>query len=211
MTTRPGRPFHWQAAAFLVGSAGIGLGVGTMINADLGVTPADVTNTGIASHVGLGVGTIAWAFATSITFVAWILGRVPTVGTFFSSLLIGIGVNASIAVVPIPEAVPIRLLMLIAGLVVLYVGIVSIVASGRGTGPLELLMLALNDRGLRLHRARWIIEGALVVVGFLLGGQIGLGTALFAAMTGPVLAATLPPALRWMGTEHAVPINAGTA
>ena len=132
MTTRPGRPFHWQAAAFLVGSAGIGLGVGTMINADLGVTPADVTNTGIASHVGLGVGTIAWAFATSITFVAWILGRVPTVGTFLSSLLIGIGVNASIAVVPTPEAVPIRLLMLIAGLVVLYVGIVSIVASGRG-------------------------------------------------------------------------------
>jgi uncharacterized membrane protein YczE len=211
VTTRPGRPFHWQVAAFLIGSAGIGLGVGTMINADLGVTPADVTNTGIASHVGLGVGTIAWAFATSVTLVAWVLGRVPSVGTFVSSLLIGVGVNVSVATVPTPDGVPVRFAMLAAGLAVLYVGIVSITASGRGTGPLELLMLALSDRGLRLHRARWIIEGALVLVGFLLGGQIGLGTALFAALTGPVLAATLPPALRWMGTEHAVPLNAGTA
>jgi len=205
---RPQRSIELQAAAFLLGSAGIGLGVGMMVNANLGVTPADVTNTGVAAHVGLGVGTIAWALATTVTFVAWALGRAPSIGTFVSSLLIGLGVNAAIGIVPAPDALGFRFMMLIVGLTVLYSGVVAIVASGRGTGPLELLMLAMSDRGMKLHRARWAIEATLLIGGLTLGGQIGLGTALFAGLTGPVLAASLPPALRWMGTEDAVPMAA---
>ncbi|MGD9705066.1 MAG: YitT family protein [Acidimicrobiia bacterium] len=212
MTLRTGRSFEVQAAAFLIGSACVGLGVGMMVNADLGVTPADVTNTGIAAHVGLGVGTIAWALATTVAFIAWALGRAPSVGTFVSSLLIGVGVNGAIAVLPEPGVLGFRVLMLAGGLAALYTGIVSIVASGRGTGPLELLMLAVHDRGVKVHRARWAIEATLLVAGVLLGGQIGLGTALFAGLTGPVLASVLPLALRWMGTEDAVPMaNAGRA
>ena len=208
--TQRRRSIELQATAFLVGSAAIGLGVGMMVNANLGVTPADVTNTGVAAHLGLGVGTIAWALATTVTFIAWALGRAPSIGTFVSSLLIGLGVNAAIGIVPAPDVVVVRFVMLIVGLTVLYSGIVAIVASGRGTGPLELLMLAMSDRGMKLHRARWAIEATLLFAGVALGGQIGLGTALFAALTGPVLAASLPPALRWMGTEDAVPMAATT-
>jgi uncharacterized membrane protein YczE len=204
------RSIELQAAAFLLGSAAIGLGVGMMVNANLGVTPADVTNTGVAAHLGLGVGTIAWALATTVTFIAWALGRAPSIGTFVSSLLIGLGVNAAIGIVPAPDVVVVRFVMLIVGLTVLYSGIVAIVASGRGTGPLELLMLAMSDRGMKLHRARWAIEATLLFAGVALGGQIGLGTALFAALTGPVLAVSLPPALRWMRTEDAVPMAATT-
>ena len=202
------RSIEWQATAVLGGSAGIGLGVGMMINADLGVTPADVTNTGLADHLGIGVGTIAWLFATTVSLGAWALGRTPSVGTFVSALLIGMGVNASVSMVPTPDAVAAQVAMLVAGLTFLYVGIVSIVASGRGTGPLELLMLAISDRGMKLHVARWSIEGTLVVIGVALGGQIGVGTALFAVMSGPTLAWLLPPAVRWMGTEQAVPLVA---
>lgn len=202
------RSIEWQATAFLVGSAGIGLGVGMMVNADLGVTPADVTNTGLADHLGLGIGTIAWLFATTVAFGAWALGRTPSVGTFVSSLLIGMGVNASVSFMPTPDAVGPRMLMLAIGLAVLYTGIISIVASGRGTGPLELLMLAISDRGPKMHVARWMIEGSLLVIGIVLGGQVGLGTALFALLTGPTLAWLLPPAVRWMGTEHVVPLAA---
>ncbi len=202
----PRRSIELKVGAFLLGSAGIGLGVGMMVNANLGVTPADVTNTGVAAHLGLGVGTIAWALATTVTFIAWVLGRAPSIGTFVSSLLIGLGVNAAIGIVPAPDALGLRFVMLVGGLTVLYSGIVAIVASGRGTGPLELLMLAMSDRGMKVHRARWAIEATLLMAGLTLGGQIGLGTALFAGLTGPVLAVSLPPALRWMGTEDAVPM-----
>ena len=194
MIQRPRQSIELQAAAFLLGSAGIGLGVGMMVNANLGVTPADVTNTGVAAHLGLGVGTIAWALATTVTFIAWALGRAPSIGTFVSSLLIGLGVNAAIGIVPAPDTLGFRFVMLIVGLTVLYSGIVAIVASGRGTGPLELLMLAMSDRGMKLRfRARWAIEATLLIGGLMLGGQIGLGTALFAGLTGPVLTAALPP------------------
>ncbi|MFM7870460.1 MAG: hypothetical protein ACKPBG_02100, partial [Actinomycetota bacterium] len=61
--------------------------------------------------------------------------------------------------------------------------------------------LGLNDKGLSMQAARWGIEGVVVTGGILLGGQIGLGTVLFVLLTGPVLARTLPPVARYMGTE----------
>jgi uncharacterized membrane protein YczE len=49
--------------------------------------------------------------------------------------------------------------------------------------------------------ARWGIEATTVTIGFLLGGQIGIGTVIFVVSTGPVLARTLPPVVRFMGTR----------
>jgi uncharacterized membrane protein YczE len=65
---------------------------------------------------------------------------------------------------------------------------------------MELLMLGLHDKGMSMQVARWGIEGVVVAGGIALGGQIGLGTVLFVVLTGPVLARTLPPVARFMGT-----------
>ena len=66
---------------------------------------------------------------------------------------------------------------------------------------MELLMLGLHDKGLSMQGARWGIEVVVVTGGILLGGEIGAGTILFVLLTGPVLARTLPPMVRFMGTE----------
>ena len=47
---------------------------------------------------------------------------------------------------------------------------------------------------------RWILEAFVFTAGVLLGGQIGVGTILFVLLTGPVLARTIPPTARFMGT-----------
>jgi uncharacterized membrane protein YczE len=73
------------------------------------------------------------------------------------------------------------------------------------------MMLALTDRGLKIHVARWGIEIALLVVGVVLGGSVGIGTAAFAAGTGPVLAVTIPRATRALGTEINRPTEVAAA
>jgi uncharacterized membrane protein YczE len=83
----------------------------------------------------------------------------------------------------------------------LYFAISIGVATTLGTGPMELLMLGLNDKGLSMQVGRWGIEAVVVTAGILLGGQIGIGTILFVLFTGPVLARTLPPMVRFMGTD----------
>jgi uncharacterized membrane protein YczE len=90
---------------------------------------------------------------------------------------------------------------MVGGLMVLWVAITGIVASDIGIGPVELVMLALTDRGMKLHVARWSIELVLLGVGFALGGSVGLGTAAFALGTGPVLAVTIPWSTRMLRTN----------
>jgi uncharacterized membrane protein YczE len=69
-----------------------------------------------------------------------------------------------------------------------------------GTGPIELLMLALTDRGASVQVSRWGIEAVILTAGAILGGQVGVGPVVFVVLAGPVLARTLPPVVRFMGT-----------
>ena len=117
-------------------------------------------------------------------------------GTF----LVGFSVNVSLAIMPEPDAMVWRVLMFVIGISVIYLSISVGVSTMLGTGPIELFMLALTDRGVSVQVSRWGIEAVVLAVGVVLGGQIGIGTLVFVVATGPVLARTLPPAVRFMGT-----------
>jgi uncharacterized membrane protein YczE len=61
----------------------------------------------------------------------------------------------------------------------LYIGV------GLGAGPRDGLMTSLAARGWSIRRVRTIMELAVLALGFLLGGSIGVGTILFALTIGP--------------------------
>lgn len=178
----------------------VGVGIALMVSAHLGVAPADVLSTGGADRLGIGVGTMGWISGAVITSVAWIMGRPPQWGTIWGTVLVGISVNAALSIVPEPDEMMWRILMFVIGITVIYVSISIGVATMLGTGPIELLMLALTDRGVSVQYSRWGIEALVLIVGVVLGGQIGVGTLVFVVATGPVLARTLPPVVRFMGT-----------
>ncbi len=71
-------------------------------------------------------------------------------------------------------------------------GITAVVIAEIGPGPAELVMLALHERGHPLAPVRTGIELTSVAVGFAMGGQVGIGTLLFAGLIGITL--------RWMLT-----------
>lgn len=200
-----------RIGVYLVGICGIGLGVSLMVEADLGVAPNDVMNTGLADTLGTQVGTAAWITAGIAMVLSWILGRRPRTATVLGGVIVGFAINAAIAAIATPEAIGVRIVYLAVGLVVVWVSITGIVSADVGAGPLELLMLAFMDKGVSIAVARWGLEIGLLVIGLLLGGRAGLGTVLFAVLTGPVLAFTLPRATAVLGTELSQPTEVAAA
>lgn len=198
-TTR--RSFVFRLAALLVAIVTVGVGISTMVSAGLGVAPADVLATGGAKQLGIGVGTMGWINGAIFTMIAIAFRRPPSWGTLVGGVLVGQTVNMVLPWMPEPRALILRVPMMLIGMTLLYVAISVGVATTLGTGPIELVMLGMNDKGVSMQVARWGIEAVIVAVGIALGGQIGVGTILFVLLTGPVLARTLPPTVRFMGTQ----------
>lgn len=194
------RSVRFRITALVIAVLIVGVGIALMVSARLGVSPADVLSTGGADRLGIGVGTMGWISGAVITTVAWILKRPPQWGTVWGTVLVGLSVNFSLSVVPEPDAMVWRVLMYVVGITIIYLAISVGVSTMLGTGPIELLMLALSDRGVSVQVSRWGIEALVLAIGVVLGGQIGIGTLVFLLATGPVLARTLPPVVRFMGT-----------
>ncbi|MEN9645016.1 MAG: hypothetical protein RL238_1685 [Actinomycetota bacterium] len=190
-----------RVSVYLVSISVIGLGVAAMVAAELGVAPNDVLNTGMSETFDIGVGTAAWITGVLAMLLAWALGRRPRIATVLGSVIVGFSINAGLALLPEPDALAPRISLLVLGLLVIWAGITGVVATDVGAGPLELVMLAFMDRGLGIRWVRWAMELTLLLLGLALGGAAGVGTVVFAFGTGPVLALTLPPASRRLGTH----------
>lgn len=198
----PGRKsFSFRFISLLVAIITVGFSISAMVSAHLGVAPADVLATGGAHQFGIGVGTMGWINGLVFTVIAIAFRRMPSWGTLLGTLLVGQAVNFFLPLIPEPSHLLWRVPMMLVGLGLLYLAISVGVATTLGTGPIELVMLGLHDKGISMQVARWGIEAVVVAVGWILGGQIGFGTVLFLVLTGPVLARTLPPMVRFMGTQ----------
>ena len=200
---------RWLVLATAITS--VGLGIALMVTAHLGVAPADVLATGGAHRLHIGVGSMGWVVGGVMTVFAVALRRRPKLGTVLGAVGVGQSVNWFLQLLPVTHSLAPRIAMLVAGLVVLYLAISFGIASELGTGPIELVMLGLADRGIRLQVARWGIEAALLATGIALGGQFGVATIIFLLATGPVLARLLPPVERLMRASSSMTPNTGTS
>ena len=86
-----------------------------------------------------------------------------------------------------------RLLMLVAGCVILAYGMTIVIKSDAGTGPNDLVAVVISDK---LHSkfgiTRIVVDVCFVAVGYLLGGLVGIGTIICAFCVGPVASYFLP-------------------
>ena len=211
VTVRERASLTVRSLVFLVAINAIGVGVALMVEADLGVAPNDVMNTGLADTLGWQVGTAAWLTAGIAMVLSWILGRRPRPATVLGGVIVGFAINAAIDVIPTPDPLGLRMAYLAAGLLIVWTAITGIVSADVGAGPLELLMLAFMDKGAPITLARWGLELGLLGIGLAFGGHAGFGTILFAGLTGPVLAFTLPRATAILGTDLSQPTEIAAA
>jgi uncharacterized membrane protein YczE len=177
------------------------LGILAFLESKLGLPPWDVLHQGIAKHTPLSFGFANEAVALVVLVVAWLLGARLGPGTVANAALIGLFVALvePLHVVQQLEAWPVgaRLALLVAGLAMFGVGTAFYIGAALGAGPRDSLMLVGAARtGARIGVTRAVLEGSVLVVGFLLGGRVGLGTVLFALAIGPAVEASFWAASR---------------
>ena len=176
----------------LVGLVLFGVGIALMAASGLGLGPWEVLHQGIANRTGLALGTVSILVGIPVLALWWPLGERPGIGTVLNIALIGVATNVTLPLLPRPADALTQLAMSVGGVLVIGMGSGLYLAADLGPGPRDGLMTGLHHRfGWSIRRARTGIELIVLVVGFLLGGTVGLGTILFAFGIGPVVQAFL--------------------
>jgi len=168
------------------------LGILAFLESKLGLPPWDVLHQGIAKHTPLSFGFANEAVAVVVLFLAWRLGARPGPGTVANAALIGlfvalvqpVGFVEHLAAWPVGA----RAALLAGGLALFGVGSAFYIGAALGAGPRDSLMLVGSLRtGARIGVVRAALEASVLVVGFFLGGRVGIGTVAFAVLIGPAV------------------------
>lgn len=190
---RPATGLRSRMPRLVAGLALCGLGIAFMVAADLGLAPWSVLDQGLSERTGIPIGTMS-ILVGALVLTAWIpLRERPGLGTVLNILLIGLTIDAALLVLDTPGSTAGRLAYLAFGAFLWGPGSGFYIGAGLGPGPRDGLMTGLAARGVGSVRAvRTALELSVLVVGWLLGGSVGLGTVVFALTIGPNVQLFLP-------------------
>ena len=179
-----------------LGLVAYGISMVMMLQSDLGLMPWDVLHQGRSLQGGWPMGrvTIAVSF---VVLLVWIpLRQKPGFGTLCNAVVIGLVfdlVNGWIGNRLLDAPLAARAALLAGGIVLNGVATAAYLGAHLGPGPRDGLMTGLVRRtGGSVRLVRTLIEGGVVVSGFLLGGTVGLGTVAYVLLIGPLIQMMLP-------------------
>lgn len=182
-----------RLAQLLVGLVLFGVTMALMLRAGLGVEPWGVLTTGLIRHIPLTYGEMVIA-SSFVILLLWVpLRQWPGLGTIANAVVIGVATDATLSVVPPVEGLGWRVLVMVGAVVGNGIAGALYIGSQLGPGPRDGLMTGLTRRtGRSVRLVRTSIEVTVVVLGWLLGGVVGVGTLVYALLIGPVVQAFLP-------------------
>jgi uncharacterized membrane protein YczE len=192
-------PARWDLRAalprlpgLLAGLVLFGLGIALMAEAGLGLGPWEALHQGLGRLTGQPLGTVSILLGLPILALWWPLGERPGIGTLLNVALIGSATNAGLAALPAVSGLAAQVVVMLLGVVVIALGSGLYLAADLGPGPRDGLMTGLHHRfGWSIRRARTVVEVTVLLIGFLLGGTIGVGTVTFALAIGPLVQVAL--------------------
>ena len=181
-----------RSGRLTVGLALYGAAIALIVRAHLGVGPWDVLSQGVAARTGLPFGVVTNVIGALVLVLWWPLRQRPGVGTITNVLLVGSAAQLVLDLTAPVEGLPAQVGLLVGGILLLAVATAVYVGAGLGAGPRDGLMLGLHRRlGLPIWLARTLVEGTVLLAGWLLGGDVGIGTVLFAVAIGPLCGLTV--------------------
>ena len=175
------------------GLALYGFSMALLVRSGLGVTPWDVLHQGLARQLGWSLGAVVIGVG-ALVLLAWVpLRERPGLGTVSNVVVIGLALDAALAVLPEPASLPVRITLVPLGIVLNAVATAAYIGVHLGPGPRDGLMTGLVRRsGRSVRLVRTSIEAAVVALGWLLGGTLGVATVLYALGIGPLVHVLLP-------------------
>ena len=177
----------------LVGLFLYGIGLSLMLRAAIGVAPWDVLSQGVSLHTG-----IPFGFVTNIigalVLLLWIpIRQRPGLGTVLNVLLIGPSAQLGLFLIPEQENLVVRVVLFAGGLALVAVATGLYIGAQFGPGPRDWLMTGIHRKwGWKIWIVRTAIEVTVLAIGWLLGGNVGIGTLAFALLIGPMVNVTMP-------------------
>jgi Predicted membrane protein len=187
-----------------LGLIAYGVSMAMMLEAQLGLMPWDVLHQGMALQGGWPMGRVAIAVG-ALVLLAWIpIRQRPGLGTVSNVIVIGLVFDATLALAGDALqgiGLPARFALLLGGIVLNALATAAYIGAHFGPGPRDGLMTGLSRRtGASVRRVRTLIEGGVLLAGYLLGGTLWWGTLLYALAIGPLIQAVLP----WFETSRPV-------
>lgn len=176
-----------------VGLVLYGVSCGLYIQTGLGADPWDVFHLGIAQTFSLSVGHVI-IITGALVLLLWIpLRQRPGLGTLSNVLILGLAADATLALMPPLTSLITCWLVLIFAVILNAIATVMYICAGFGPGPRDGLMTGLHRRtGWSLRLIRTSIEVTVLLIGWSLGGNFGIGTIVYALAIGPMIQFFLP-------------------
>jgi uncharacterized membrane protein YczE len=169
-----------------------GLGEALLIAAGTGVSPWTVLAQGVSNLSSWSIGLSTFIISICVLLFWWPLKQIPGIGTMLNAIIIALILEFALPYIPTPDTYILRIMQAFLGVLVTGIGGAVYLISNLGPGPRDGLMTGLQQ--LTKFPIAWVrsgIELTAVVVGWILGGVVGLGTLLFAFLIGPSLASSL--------------------
>jgi hypothetical protein len=176
----------------VIGEFIFGLGDSLLIAAGIGNTPWTVLAEGISYSIEASIGEATFLVSVAVLLL-WIpLREIPGIGTILNAIIIAWTIHVMVPILPSPESQTVAIFMAAFGIILVGIGSGLYLTSNLGPGPRDGWMTGLQRKtGIPIGRVRAAIEISVVLVGWSLGGTVGLGTVAFALTIGPVVAICL--------------------
>ncbi len=200
-------PSTWQPTAssfavLIIGLTLLGVGDGLLVVANIGTTPWTVLAQGVAVHSPWDIGFASFVVSLGVLLFWFPLRQRPGVGTVTNVVVIAIALGATAALLKSPDLYAAKIAFVFAGIALMGLGSGLYLTTGLGPGPRDGAMTGIHHRtGWPVGIVRLGIEVTVVVIGWLLGGTVGLGTVLFALLIGQVVAIYLGFVARLRGAH----------
>lgn len=165
-----------------------GLAIDLGLHASLGMSPWDVFHMGIVNHSIFSLGQMNILTGFFVILIAYKLGVIPGLGTILNMIFIGLFIDLInyTGILKTPDTLILQIVMLLAGVLTMSAATYFYLRVELGAGPRDSLMEGLI---IKTNKPVWIIRGSIevtvLVIGFILGGPVGVGTLLFAFGIGP--------------------------
>lgn len=169
-----------------------GLGEALLIASSVGVSPWTVFAQGITNVTGWSIGFATFVISVSV-LVCWVpLKQVPGIGTILNAIIIALVLDYLLPYLPIFENLGLRIGEAILGIFVTGFGGALYLIANLGPGPRDGLMTGLQAlTNLPIAWVRSGLEVTVIVIGWSLGGTVGIGTILFALGIGSAVAMSM--------------------
>ncbi|NDD48934.1 MAG: hypothetical protein EBZ28_03620 [Alphaproteobacteria bacterium] len=180
------KPKFFTLLMVLLGNIVFGTGVATIVAAGAGLDPWTILAEGLALLFDVSIGMATFIVSVSVLLL-WIpLRQIPGMGTIINTVVVATVIDLAFPWLPKPSNYLLQIMQVIIGIFICGLGSGIYLTGNLGPGPRDGLMTGLQRiTGRPVALIRTSIEITVVILGWLLGGTVGLGTVIFALLIGP--------------------------